>query len=125
MGKANPDCSVCICQDHTVLGSVRSAGSLPAPGAAILLSGTSPKLLALTDHNGHFRAAGVCPDGNTTLTIKLQNHTPQTITMKPSSEMTTVLHVKMDRASNDLNIYTTLCLTLFIRRSSNHGWSHT
>ncbi|XP_062845477.1 cartilage intermediate layer protein 1 [Trichomycterus rosablanca] len=98
MGKVNSDCSACICQDHTVLGSVRSAGSLPAPRAAILLSGTSPKLLTLTDHNGHFRAPGVCPDGNTTLTIKLQNHTPQTISMPASSELTTVLHVKMDRA---------------------------
>lgn len=101
MGKANTDCNACTCKDHTVLGSVRRAGSLPAPGAAVLLSGTSPKLLTLSDHNGHFRVPGICPDGNTTLLIKLQGHTPQQVVMPLSSELTTVLHVKVERASKD------------------------
>ncbi|XP_017314239.1 cartilage intermediate layer protein 1 isoform X2 [Ictalurus punctatus] len=100
IGKANTDCSACMCEDHTVLGSVRRAGSLPAPGAAILLSGTSPKLLTLSDHNGHFRVPRICPNGNTTLLIKLQGHRPQEIVMPLSSEPTTVLHVKLERAKN-------------------------
>ncbi|GAA6064799.1 cartilage intermediate layer protein 1 [Tachysurus ichikawai] len=100
MGKANADCSACMCEDHTVLGSVRRAGSLPAPGAAVLLSGTSPKLLTLSDHNGHFRVPGICSDGNTTLLIKLQGHMRQEIVMPLSSEPTTVLHVKLERAKN-------------------------
>ncbi|KAF5904401.1 cartilage intermediate layer protein 1, partial [Clarias magur] len=98
MGKANTDCNACLCKDHTVLGSVRRAGSLPAPGVAILLSGTSPKLLTLSDHNGHFRVPGVCPDGNATLLIRLQGHTAQEIVMPLSAEPTTVLHVKLERA---------------------------
>ncbi|XP_076855483.1 cartilage intermediate layer protein 1 [Brachyhypopomus gauderio] len=98
MGKVNAECTACLCQDHTVLGSVRSAGGLPAPGAAILLSGPIPRLLTLTDHNGHFRVPGICPDGNTTLTVKLQNHAPHRVTMPPSSEHTTVFHVKLERA---------------------------
>lgn len=101
MGKANADCSACMCEDHTVLGSVRRAGSLPAPGAAVLLSGTSPKLLTLSDHNGHFRVPGICSDGNTTLLIKLQGHMRQEIVMPLSSEPTTVLHVKLERASKN------------------------
>uniref|UniRef100_A0A3Q2PWK5 Cartilage intermediate layer protein, nucleotide pyrophosphohydrolase n=1 Tax=Fundulus heteroclitus TaxID=8078 RepID=A0A3Q2PWK5_FUNHE len=71
MGKVNADCDACMCEEHILLGSVRSAGGLIAEGAAILRSG---KLLTLTDHNGHFRIPGICPDGNTTLTISLQGH---------------------------------------------------
>lgn len=99
MGKANKDCDACMCDYHTVLGSVRRAGSLPAPGAAILLLSTSPKLLTLSDHNGHFRVPGICPDGNSTLLIKLQGHMPQQVVIPLSSELTTVLHVKLERAS--------------------------
>ncbi len=28
MGKVNDECDGCMCQDHTILGSVRSAGGL-------------------------------------------------------------------------------------------------
>ncbi|XP_017539156.1 cartilage intermediate layer protein 1 [Pygocentrus nattereri] len=98
MGKVNAECNACTCQEHTILGSVRSAGGLPAPGATILLSEKSPKLLTLTDHNGHFRVPGICPDGNTTLLIKMQNHTPQRVIVPLSSEHTTVLNVNLDRA---------------------------
>ncbi|KAI4871923.1 hypothetical protein NFI96_002741 [Prochilodus magdalenae] len=98
MGKANAECNACTCQDHTILGSVRNSGSLPAPAAAILLSDKTPKLLTLTDHNGHFRVPGICPDGNTTLMIKMQNHAPLRVIVPLSSEHTTVLHVKLERA---------------------------
>ncbi|KAF7688100.1 cartilage intermediate layer protein 1 [Silurus meridionalis] len=100
MGRVNTDCNACMCKNHIVLGSVRRAGSLQAPGAAILLAGTSPKLLTLSDHNGHFRIPGICPDGNTTLLIKLQGHMPHQIVMPLTSEPTTVLHVMLERAKN-------------------------
>lgn len=101
MGKVNDECDGCNCQDHTILGSVRSAGGLPAPGAAILHAGSRPKLLTVTDHNGHFQVPGICPDGNTTLMIKLNNHTPQQVTVPPSTERTSVLILTLKRASND------------------------
>ena len=89
-----------MCQDHLVLGSVRGAGGLPAPSAAVLLSSLSPasKLLTLTDHNGHFRVPGLCPDGNTTLTVLLEDHSPHTVTVPLSSEHTSVLSVQLQRA---------------------------
>uniref|UniRef100_A0A4W4GPW5 Ig-like domain-containing protein n=1 Tax=Electrophorus electricus TaxID=8005 RepID=A0A4W4GPW5_ELEEL len=98
VGMVNAECTACTCQDHTVLGSVRSAGGLPGPGAAIMVSSSTPRLLTLTDHNGHFRVPGICPDGNTTLIVRLQNHAPQSVTMPLSAEHTTVFHVKLERA---------------------------
>jgi len=100
MGKVNDECDGCMCQDHTILGSVRSAGGLPAPGAAILRAGPRPKLLTVTDHNGHFQIPGICPDGNTTLMIKLKNHTPHQVPVPPNTERTSVLLLKLERASN-------------------------
>ncbi|XP_023673125.2 cartilage intermediate layer protein 1 [Paramormyrops kingsleyae] len=98
MGRVNAECDACMCEDHLLLGSVRSAGGLPAPGAAILRGGRYPKLLTVTDHNGHFRIPGVCPDGNGTLTVRLQKHTPLTAVVPHSTERTSVLHVRLERA---------------------------
>lgn len=100
IGRVNAECDSCMCQDHLVLGSVRSAGGLSAPGAAVLLStlSSNPKLLTLTDHNGHFRVPGLCPDGNTTITVSLKEHVPRAVTVGPSSEPTSVLSVQLARA---------------------------
>ncbi|XP_018618777.2 cartilage intermediate layer protein 1-like [Scleropages formosus] len=97
MGKPNAECSACHCEDHLVLGSVRSAGGLPAPGAALLWAGNTQKLLAVTDHNGHFRLPGICPNGNTTLVVRLQRHLPLTFVVPYSAERTSVLHLKLER----------------------------
>uniref|UniRef100_A0A3B4FG74 Cartilage intermediate layer protein n=1 Tax=Pundamilia nyererei TaxID=303518 RepID=A0A3B4FG74_9CICH len=80
IGQANSDCE-CMCEEHTMLGSVRSAGGLVAKGAAILRSG---KFLTLTDHNGHFRIPNICPDGNTTLTVRLKGHAPLDVVVPKS-----------------------------------------
>ncbi|KAJ8343499.1 hypothetical protein SKAU_G00308280 [Synaphobranchus kaupii] len=98
MGKVNAECDACMCEDRLLLGSVRSAGGLPAPGAALILSGPAPKLLTLADHNGHFRIPGLCPDGNTTLTVRLQKHAPLTVAVPHSTKHTSVLHVRLNRA---------------------------
>lgn len=94
MGKVNADCDSCMCEDHILLGSVRSAGGLIAEGATILCSG---KLLTLTDHNGHFRIPGICPDGNTTLTVILQGHSQLNVIVPTSSERTSVLSIQLKR----------------------------
>ncbi|KAM9421995.1 cartilage intermediate layer protein 1-like isoform 3-T3 [Salvelinus alpinus] len=98
MGRVNAECDACMCQDHIVLGSVRGAGGLPAPGATILRFGPSSKLLTLTDHNGHFRIPGICPDGNATLTVQLRNHAPHTVTVPHGTEHTSVLSIMLKRA---------------------------
>ncbi|XP_017259797.1 cartilage intermediate layer protein 1 isoform X2 [Kryptolebias marmoratus] len=95
MGKVNADCDACMCEEHVLLGSIRSAGGLVAAGAAMLRSG---KLLTLTDHNGHFRIPGICPDGNTTLTVSLQGHAILDVVVPLSSERTSVLSVQLKRA---------------------------
>lgn len=95
MGQVNADCDACMCEEHILLGSVRSAGGLIAQGATILRSG---KLLTLTDHNGHFRVPGICPDGNTALTISLQGHATLSVVVPNSTERTSVLSVKLKRA---------------------------
>ncbi|XP_049573861.1 cartilage intermediate layer protein 1 [Syngnathus scovelli] len=94
MGKVNAECDACMCEEHILLGSVRGSGGLIAKGAAIL---GLKKLLTLTDHNGHFRIPGVCPDGNTTLTIRLQGHATLSVIVPKSSERTTVLSVQLKR----------------------------
>ncbi|XP_061078620.1 cartilage intermediate layer protein 1-like [Conger conger] len=98
MGKVNAECDACMCEDRLLLGSVRSAGGLPAPGAALILSGPTPKLLTLADHNGHFRIPGLCPDGNTTLTVRLKKHAPLSVAVPHSTKHTSVLHVRLNRA---------------------------
>lgn len=98
MGQANSDCE-CMCEEHTILGSVRGAGGLAAEGAAILRSG---KFITLTDHNGHFRIPNICPDGNTTLTVRLKGHAPLDVVVPKSSERTSVLSVQLKRAGRCL-----------------------
>lgn len=95
MGRVNAECDACMCEEHILLGSVRSAGGLTAVGAAILRYG---KLLTITDHNGHFRIPGICPDGNTTLTISLQGHATLSAVVPLSAERTSVLSVRLKRA---------------------------
>ncbi|XP_063045577.1 cartilage intermediate layer protein 1 [Engraulis encrasicolus] len=119
MGRVNAECYACTCADHTLLGTVRSTGGLPAPGAAILRSGAGsaptlrsdsssgalakePRLLTVSDHNGHFRILGMCPDGNSSLTIRLANHAPLDVTVPTSTEHTSVLHVKLERAKKPI-----------------------
>lgn len=94
MGNVNTECDACTCEEHTLLGSVRGAGGLTAEGTAILRSG---KLLTVTDHNGHFRIAGICPDGNTTLTFILKGHSPLSATVPRSGERVSVLSVQLKR----------------------------
>jgi len=84
-----------MCEEHILLGSVRSAGGLIAEGATILRLG---KLLTLTDRNGHFRVPGICPDGNTTLTFGLQGHASLNVIVPYSDERTSVLSVQLKRA---------------------------
>ncbi|XP_027870488.1 cartilage intermediate layer protein 1 [Xiphophorus couchianus] len=95
IGRVNADCDACMCEEHILLGSVRSAGGLIAEGAAILRSG---KLLTLTDHNGHFRIPGICPDGNTTLTVSLLGHATLDVVVPLTTERTSVLSVQLKRA---------------------------
>lgn len=99
MGKVNAECDACKCEEHILLGSVRGAGGLTAEGATILRSG---KLITLTDHNGHFRIPGICPDGNTTLTFSLQGHAPFSVVVPHSTERTSVLSVQLKRAGTDI-----------------------
>lgn len=90
----NAECDACMCEEHILLGSVRGAGGLTAVGAAIL---HSAKLLTITDHNGHFRIPGICPDGNTTLTVSLQGHAALSVVVPFSTEHTSVLSVQLKR----------------------------
>lgn len=94
MGRVNAECDACMCEEHILLGSVRGAGGLTAEGATILRYG---KLLTLTDHNGHFRIPGICPDGNTTLTVSLQGHVTLNVVVPNSTERTSVLSVHLKR----------------------------
>lgn len=93
-GRTNAECDACICDDHILLGSVRGAGGLTAVGAAIL---HSAKLLTITDHNGHFRIPGICPDGDTTLTVNLRDHAALSVVVPFSTERTSVLSVQLKR----------------------------
>lgn len=100
MGHVNAECDACMCEEHTLLGSVRGAGGLTAEGTAILRSG---KLLTLTDHNGHFRIPGICPDGNTTLTFILKGHSPLSAATPRSSDQVSVLSVQLKRTGTATN----------------------
>lgn len=97
MGTVNAECDACVCEEHTLLGSVRGAGGLAAEGTVILRSG---KLLTVTDHNGHFRIPGVCPDGNTTLTFILKGHSPLSATAPRSGDTVSVLSVQLKRTGS-------------------------
>lgn len=110
MGRVNAECDTCKCEEHILLGSVRGAGGLIAEGATILRDG---KLLTLTDHNGHFRILGICPDGNTTLTISLQGHAPHDVVVPTSGERTSVISVQLERTGRvDGCRFTVICNTL-------------
>lgn len=94
MGQVNAECDACMCEEHTLLGSVRGAGGLAAEGTAVLRRG---KLLTVTDHNGHFRIPGICPDGNTTLTFILKGHSPLSAAAPRSPDRVAVLSVQLKR----------------------------
>ncbi|XP_068173906.1 cartilage intermediate layer protein 1 [Antennarius striatus] len=94
MGRANAECDSCQCENHILLGSVRGAGGLTAEGATIVLSG---QLLTLSDRNGHFRIPGICPDGNTTLTVRMQGHAPLHVLVPHSVAQVSVLSIQLKR----------------------------
>ena len=108
MGRVNAECDACMCEEHILLGSVRGAGGLTAEGATIL---RSDKLLTLTDHNGHFRIPGICPDSNTTLTVSLLGHATYSVVVPHSSERTSVLSVQLKRAGAE-NVCCSFCYLL-------------
>nr|XP_015198795.1 PREDICTED: cartilage intermediate layer protein 1 [Lepisosteus oculatus] len=98
MGRINAECDACMCEEHLLLGTVHTVGGLPAPGATLYRTGRSDKPLTLTDHNGHFRIPGVCPDGNSTLRVTLQGYSPKTLLVPFSRDRISVIHIKLDRA---------------------------
>lgn len=100
MGNVNAECDACMCEERTLLGSVRGAGGLTAEGTVILRSG---KLLTVTDHNGHFRIPGICPDGNTTLTFILKGHSPLSATAPRGSDRVSVLSVQLKRTGTAID----------------------
>ncbi|XP_034047443.1 cartilage intermediate layer protein 1 [Thalassophryne amazonica] len=95
MGRVNAECDRCTCEEHILLGAVRGAGGLVAAGAVIVRSG---QLITLTDHNGHFRIPGFCPDGNNSLTISLQGHATVNIVVPHTVEHTSVVSIQLKRA---------------------------
>ncbi|KAG7468012.1 hypothetical protein MATL_G00138280 [Megalops atlanticus] len=93
------------CSGPTVEGRVCKGPSCPVPACSLNCAMgrvnaecDACMVLTRTDHNGHFRIPGVCPDGNATLTVRLQKHAPLTVVVPHSTERTSVLHIKLDRA---------------------------
>ncbi|KAG9352072.1 hypothetical protein JZ751_020485 [Albula glossodonta] len=124
MGKVNAECDACMCEDHLLLGSVRSAGGLPAPGASLYRPGSTPKLLTVADHNGHFRIPGICPDGNTTLTVRLPKHAPLTATVPRSTERTSVLHNPEPKARREGQTASFCCKVGGTPQPDSYQWYH-
>uniref|UniRef100_A0A5F8HKX2 Cartilage intermediate layer protein 2 n=1 Tax=Monodelphis domestica TaxID=13616 RepID=A0A5F8HKX2_MONDO len=70
------DCSVCVCQDHVLVGTVVTPTGRPLPGARVTLKGRPKPSLAITDARGSFRVAGICSDGHTNVSVQLEGFAP-------------------------------------------------
>ncbi|XP_034758119.2 cartilage intermediate layer protein 1-like isoform X1 [Acipenser ruthenus] len=98
-GRVNAECDACMCEHHLLLGSVQLEGGQPAAGAAVYRQGRTLKLITVSDDNGKFRIPGLCPDGNSTLKIKMDRYATATVTVpKSTNQRTSVIDVSFKRA---------------------------
>ncbi|MGH0140887.1 UNVERIFIED_CONTAM: hypothetical protein FKN15_049141 [Acipenser sinensis] len=103
-GRVNAECDACMCEHHLLLGSVHLEVGLPAAGAAVYRQGRTLKLITVSDDNGKFRIPGLCPDGNSTLKIKMDRYATATVTVpKSTNQRTSVIDVSFKRAACSLS----------------------
>ncbi|XP_061457604.1 cartilage intermediate layer protein 2 [Rhineura floridana] len=71
-GIPNKDCTSCTCPNHTLLGTVRSAGGVALANAQISLQDQPPGLLAQSNQHGQFTIRGICArnGANVSATLK-------------------------------------------------------
>ncbi|XP_075063732.1 cartilage intermediate layer protein 1 [Mixophyes fleayi] len=72
MGKVSADCSFCECKNEVLFGKVTLPDGTPAAGVNVYLISKKPRVKAVSDAQGQFRAVGLCPD--TTLQLKLEKY---------------------------------------------------
>ncbi|XP_032992728.1 cartilage intermediate layer protein 2 [Lacerta agilis] len=72
MGVPSKDCTSCVCPNHTVLGTVRSANGAALADAQIFLQDRPLALLARSDQRGQFTVRGICAGSGANVSAKLE-----------------------------------------------------
>ncbi|XP_072134048.1 cartilage intermediate layer protein 1-like [Mobula birostris] len=98
MGRVNAACSRCMCEDHTLLGSVRLQDGAPASGATVHLRGDPDSLLTTCDDNGKFKIPGLCPDGNTAVEIRKPRYGVAVVVLDKGTDKVSIISVKLKRS---------------------------
>ncbi|XP_059809070.1 cartilage intermediate layer protein 1-like isoform X1 [Hypanus sabinus] len=98
MGRVNAACSRCMCEDYTLLGSVRLQDGAPASGATVHLRGDTDSLLTTCDHNGKFRIPGLCPDGSTAVEIRKPRYNIAVVVLDKGTNKVSIISVKLKRS---------------------------
>uniref|UniRef100_UPI00358F343A cartilage intermediate layer protein 1 isoform X2 n=1 Tax=Myxine glutinosa TaxID=7769 RepID=UPI00358F343A len=98
IGRANEDCSHCVCEWHTLTGTVLFAGKMPLAGVTISAIGQPGRKLAETNVNGRFTVSGLCPDNSTWLRVVRRKYIPTVMSMPWGSKSNSVLRVDLQQA---------------------------
>ncbi|XP_078283416.1 cartilage intermediate layer protein 1 [Rhinoraja longicauda] len=98
MGRVNAACTQCMCEDHSLYGSVRLQDGAPASEATVHLRGSSNKALTVCDNNGKFRIPGLCPDGKTALEIRKPYYGIAVVTLHQNTSKVSTINIKLKRS---------------------------
>ncbi|XP_038596661.1 LOW QUALITY PROTEIN: cartilage intermediate layer protein 2 [Tachyglossus aculeatus] len=77
-GVPSEDCSTCVCEGHTILGTILTPAGVALPEARVTLKGRPRAVLATSDHRGSFRVSGVCSDSRANISVQLEGFSPGT-----------------------------------------------
>ncbi|XP_040198223.1 cartilage intermediate layer protein 1 isoform X1 [Rana temporaria] len=95
VGKASADCSVCECKNQVLYGTVTLPDGAPAVGANVYIISKKPKLKAISDSLGKFRAVGLCPDS--TLQLKMEKYSVVNLKIPKSNSTSDSIAVTLKR----------------------------
>ncbi|XP_053144353.1 cartilage intermediate layer protein 1-like [Hemicordylus capensis] len=96
MGIPSKDCSGCVCPNHTLLGTVRSAEGMALADARIFLAERPLALLARSDYRGQFTIRGICAGSSANISAKRERFAQADASVSANSSRTSwaeiVLH---------------------------------
>nr|XP_033812394.1 cartilage intermediate layer protein 2 [Geotrypetes seraphini] len=93
----NKDCSGCSCHDHVLEGRVFSTEGMPLANAKVALQEKPLDILTTSGQSGGFRVLGICADGKTNVTIRLEKYAPATLPTIINGSKTSSVQVVLRR----------------------------
>uniref|UniRef100_A0A8C8RZN9 Cartilage intermediate layer protein 2 n=1 Tax=Pelusios castaneus TaxID=367368 RepID=A0A8C8RZN9_9SAUR len=96
-GTGHGNCSSCLCQDHTLLGTVLTAKGAALANARVSLQAKPQDVLARSDHRGSFSLRGVCAGSGANVSVQLERFAPGEAQIVSTGSRTSSVQVTLRR----------------------------